>query len=419
MHLNSGPRLFLTAIIFLLPPFAITQAIPRPLLLHNPVQDKNFYLLSGLQDDPSLRTVLTADKELNQISDERRQYLKLALHTCKDNAGCTIKSLLWTEEEIRIASFALARIYESNASVREFVDKNLRPSGAYVLYQKKDGEAMLVNAWEICARGLNNIIEVYGQGLDPRYPLIDSISFDVNSADFQQRITSLAQQLSTESSSSELFFDPSLKAALQLLTMNHRDEAGRLEPMETADNEAAVKAIALTQWDKFPYSVIVVPGAGPSDPNTALSEAGRRRTALAAEAYHAGKAPFILVSGGYVHPSQTHFAEAIEMKKALLTDYHVPETAIIVDPHARHTTTNMRNAAREIFRYKIPMDKPALTISDAGQIAGIASQDFAYRCMKEMGYLPYQLINRTSDTSLAFLPKIESLQQDPLDPLDP
>ena len=180
-----------------------------------------------------------------------------------------------------------------------------------------------------------------------------------------------------------------------------------------------MKSIPSVQWDKYAYSVIVVPGAGPSDPNTALSDAGRRRSALAAEAYHAGKAPFILVSGGYVHPSQTRFSEAMEMKKALLEDYKVPEAAILVDPHARHTTTNMRNAAREIYRYHMPMDKPALMVSDAAQTGYIAGQPFADRCMKELGYVPYQIVSRPSDTSLVFLPIADSLQQDPLDPLDP
>ena len=33
--------------------------------------------------------------------------------------------------------------------------------------------------------------------------------------------------------------------------------------------------------------------------------------------------------------------------------------------------------------------------------------------------LPYKIVDHPSDTSLAFLPEIESLQQDPLDPLDP
>jgi uncharacterized SAM-binding protein YcdF (DUF218 family) len=163
--------------------------------------------------------------------------------------------------------------------------------------------------------------------------------------------------------------------------------------METAENAAGVKTVSGIQWSKYPYSVIVVPGAGPSDPNVALSNAGRSHTALAAEVYHAGKAPFILVSGGYVHPPQTRFAEALEMKKSLLADYHVPESAILIDPHARHATTNMRNAVREIYRYKMPMDKPAIAISDKGQISGIASQAFAYRCIKEMGYHPYKILD--------------------------
>jgi hypothetical protein len=302
--------------------------------------------------------------------------------------------------------------------LRALVDKNLRPSGAYALYQKQSGEALLVNAWEVCARGLNNIVDVYGQGVPPRYPQIDSTSLDVGSADFQQRVASLATQISAEAAAPDIFFDPSLKAALQLLSLNHRDEAARLEPMEATVNEAAVKAIPSTPWGSYSYSVIVVPGAGPGDPNIALSDAGRRRTALAAEAYHAGKAPFILVSGGYVHPSQTRFAEAIEMKKALLEDYHVPEAAILVDPHARHTTTNMRDAAREMYRYNMPMNKAALVVSDAAQVGYIAGRPFADRCLKELGYLPYQIVN-PSDTSLVFLPMAESPQQDPLDPLDP
>lgn len=395
------------------------QVVPRPLQLQHAVQDKNFYLLSAIENDPKVRSALLADKDLSEISAERKQYLGLALRSCKGDAVCTMRSLLWTEEEIRIVSFALGRLYRVDASLRQLVNKDLRLSGTYVLYQNQSGEAFLTNAWEICARGINNIIEVYGQGEAPRYPPIDSIAFDVHSSEFQQKITTMAQSLSVETPNSEFFFSPSLQAALQLLAMNRRDEAGREEPMEREGNAAAIKTISSVPWSKYPYSVIVVPGAGPSDPNTALSEACRSRTALAAEAYHAGKAPFILVSGGYVHPSQTRFAEALEMKKALLADYHIPETAILIDPHARHTTTNMRNAAREIYRYKMPMDKPALVISDTGQISSIASHAFAYRCLKEMGYIPYKIVNHPSDTSLVVLPEIESLQQDPLDPLDP
>jgi hypothetical protein len=401
-----------------LPSFSFSQTVAKPLPLHATVQDKNFYLLSLLQSDPQVRKVLTTNIALKGISAERERSLAL-VHSCKGDSACALKALLWTDEEIAAVSLALAETYRSEEPLRHTVDGKLRSSGAYMLYQKESGADLLSSAWEVCARGLNDVLAVYGQGAAPRYPQIDSISFDVKSKDFLQRIASLVGQVSTEASEEKLFFDPSLEAALQLLSINGRDEAGRMEPMETGVNEAAVKAIPLVQWKKYAYSVIVVPGAGPSDSGTALSDSGRTRTELAVAAYRAGEAPFILVSGGFVHPLQTHFAEAVEMKKALLADYHIPEAAILIDPHARHTTTNMRNAAREIYRYNMPMDKPALVVSDASQIGYIAGQLFADRCMKELGYLPYELVKRPSDTSLIFFPLKLSLEQDPMDPLDP
>jgi DUF218 domain len=419
MPLHFMRRICLAAFALALPPASFSQVAAKPLPLPSPVQDKNFYLLSLLQKNAEVRSGLVADHEIAEISAERGRYVARALASCKLNVDCTLKGLLWTDEEIHSVSLALVRLYRENKSLRIFVRRDLRPSGAYVLYQKQSGEYLLVNAWEACARGLNDVISVYGEGTAPRYPLIDSFSFDVNAADYQQRINTLVSQISTGTPPSALFFDPSLSAALQLLALNHRDEAGRFEPMETGVNAAAVKAISATQWNKFAYTVIVVPGAGPGDRDTALSKSGRNRAQLAAEAYHVGKAPFILVSGGFVHPSQTRFSEAIEMKKALLQDYNVPESAILVDPHARHTTTNMRNAAREIFRYGIPTNKNAVVISDSAQINYIAGRPFADRCLKELGYMPYRILNKPSDTSLEFLPLVESLEQDPIEPLDP
>lgn len=397
--------------------FAEVRPAKKPLPLHSAIEDKNFYLLSLFQNNAEINKALASDKTLEALNSARQQRLKSALQTCQQNPTCMLQPLMWTDEDIRIASGALSRIYQNNPNVAAVLDNKLQLSGAYVLNQQRGGQDVLVDAWVLCARGLNGVIAVYGEGSRPRYPKIDSISFDINSPDFQKRIASLAKQISIETP--KLFFEPSLNAALQLLALNHRDEAGRFEPMEGKINKPALRSISSTHWDSYPFSVIVVPGEGPEDPNVALAPVGRQRTALAAAAYHAGKAPFILVSGGYVHPSQTHFSEAIEMKKALMLDFHVPEKAILVDPHARHTTTNMRNAVREIYRYDMPMDKPALVVSDPSQINYIKGQSLADRCQEELGYIPYKIESQSSDTSLIFLPKVESLQQSPLDPLDP
>lgn len=399
--------------------FAAAQASSAPLELQHPVQDKNFLLLSLLEQDAKVQQALAADRSIAAIASEREGAVAEAETDCKGDPVCLVKSYLWTDEEIRAVSLALQRLDAHNHAVHAMVDAKLRPSQAYIVFDKQPSGQLLAGSWQVCASGLNDVISVYGAGFAPRYPSIDSMTIDVNSPEFKQQISSLALGDATASHDSTLFFEPSLQAALALLTLNHRDEAGRYEPMEKSVNQTAFKRIASMPWQKYPYSVIIVPGEGPTRYDTPLSKQGRQRCALAAEAFRAGKAPFILVSGGYVHPAQTHFSEAMEMKKALITDFQVPESAILVDPHARHTTTNMRNAAREIFRYGMPATKPAVVVSDAEQIAYIAGKEFAQRCLRELGYMPFRMVRQDDDTSLVVTPLIESLEQDPLDPLDP
>jgi len=203
------------------------------------------------------------------------------------------------------------------------------------------------------------------------------------------------------------------------MLMNHRDEAGRFEPMQLGENRAALEQIRHTDFSKFTYSVIVVPGAGSDRITMAFSPIGRARVQLAAKRYKEGRAPFILVSGGFVHPNQTPHCEAIEMKRTLMQEFGLPENAILIDPHARHTTTNLRNAARLIFRYGIPFSQKALITTDLLQSAYIESSVFNDRCRKELGYLPHKLAGRTSRFDLEFLPVIDSLEEDPTEPLDP
>jgi hypothetical protein len=180
-----------------------------------------------------------------------------------------------------------------------------------------------------------------------------------------------------------------------------------------------MRRIASTDWDRYPYTAILVPGAGADRLDVPLDPGGRLRLALAAERYRTGKAPLIVVSGGYVHPAQTPFAEAIEMKRALVRDFGVPAEAVVVDPHARHTTTNMRNAARLLLRYGVPADRWAMVTSDRAQSAYIAGAEFHARCEKELGYQPAVLGKRLSKFDQAFRPSVDSLRLDARDPLDP
>jgi hypothetical protein len=217
-----------------------------------------------------------------------------------------------------------------------------------------------------------------------------------------------------------LFYQPSLCIALQLMDLNDRDEPARFEPIEAGENKAAFAAVSSTDWSKYKYATIVVPGEGPEEPTVALDPMGRMRCNLAADRYRKGLAPFIIVSGGFVHPFHTPYAEAFEMKKYLLTQ-GIPESAIIIDPHARHTTTNLRNANRLMIRYGIPITMPSDIVSTRFQIDYIDLPEgrFDQRNLHELGYLPYREKHRVGTHDISYYPVMESLHMDPYDPLDP
>jgi len=391
----------------------------KPVELTAPVQDKNFYLLSALDRTPGVRDAVKADPALARIATQRLAALEHAVGSCNADIECNAAAFRWTDAQMEEAAHALAALYRTSAAVRALVDGSLRASGMYVRHQSLGGGELLEGAWSECIRGINRAIDVYAVAKPPRYPLIDSITYDPNNSAWRGVVQHLAAVLREDRASLDLPFSASLRFALELMLFNNRDEAGRYEPMETGENAAAIGRARSIDWDRYPYTAIVVPGAGNDRPNVRLSPGGKLRDEIAAKRFRAGQAPFILVSGGFVHPNQTEFAEAIEMKRDLMARFGIPENAIIVDPHARHTTTNMRNAARLLYRYAIPFGRKALVSTDPAQSQYIEDPLFAKRCRDELGYVPYRLLGRTSPFDLEFVPAMESLHADPQDPLDP
>jgi len=395
------------------------EPLRAPVRLQAPVQDKNFYLLSMLERTPDARDAVKAEPALARIAAERLTALDKAAKTCNLDLSCYAAAFAWSGEQANEAGHALAALYRTAPAVRRLVDGPLRESGMYVRYQSLGGDQLIDHAWADCIHGINRVVDVYGLGKAPRYPAIDSITYDVKTDAWRHIVQNLAATLESDRANLTLFSSPSMRFALELLWLNHRDEAGRYEPMETGENAPAVRRIKSVDWAKYPYSVIVVPGAGNDLPGFRLSPEGKLRDEIAAKRFREGKAPFLLVSGGFVHPLQTEFAEAIEMKRDLMTRFGIPADAILIDPHARHTTTNMRNAARLMYRYGMPFDKKALVTTDLGQSQSIESPAFEKRCMDELGYAPQKILGRTSPFDLEFRPVLDSLQADPQDPLDP
>lgn len=383
------------------------------------IQDKLFYFFTAAQKHDGVSKLLMADQPLNDLLKQLKDKHQIAANTCGMNISCHLDAFTWQSDHIELVSRRLSKLYDEHKLMRNFVKEHLRATGNYQRYHDLDDSGLLIKVWSDAIKGVNNIIALYGRGETPLYPKIDSIAYNKNETFFKKLIDINVNSVVGDANSMDLFFEPSLQLAMDLLDSNDRNEAAAYEPMHIGENEKAVNYIRNIDWNLYKYSVILVPGYGPEDHGIALSPIARFRLKLAVERFKNKLAPIIVVSGGRVHPVRTVYNEAIEMKKELMKKYGIPEEAIIIEPHARHTTTNFRNTSRLIYRYGIPTDKLALATTTKYQSEYITHTNFLNRCIRDLQYVPIALGKKLTDYDIEFSPLASSLHIDVMQPLDP
>lgn len=167
------------------------------------------------------------------------------------------------------------------------------------------------------------------------------------------------------------------------------------------------------------YDIIIVPGYTPVDqtvPTPELHPYARERLIRAAVAWDDGLAPFILLSGGYVHPDDNPFNEALQMKR-FLVDRGFPEDAVLIEPCARHSHTNLRNAGRLMASTGLLNGLIITSYDQAFYYRRYVVSGFQARCELDFGALPGTLRRHTL-LSTTFVPNATVMQRGP-DPLDP
>lgn len=302
--------------------------------------------------------------------------------------------------------------------MRLWVKTRVRGGHHYPLYEACNDVELFIRAWHDQILAMQRVADVYASGAPPPSPDIDAPRYDVASKQYGMVVSTIAYNV-LEEEVRPLFFEPAVTFAVYLLEANGRDEAGRFVGIDSNENGPTLQQFAHIKWDSFPFAAILVPGEGPDVPQVGLSPGGRARLRFAVKRFRERKAPLIIVSGGFVHPSQTPYCEALEMKRALVEDYGVPANAILIEPYARHTTTNLRNATRLLLAAGWSAGKPLLITTDTYQAADIRDARFAERCRKTLGYVPFVKVEEISPLDLAMRVTIESLQVDWRDPLDP
>jgi hypothetical protein len=366
------------------------------------VQDKAFFLATYLRADAALLADLAKDATLASAGKNREDALRAAPAKCDVDAACHANALAWSDADAAAAGEAIVAALGASGRLAA-VAKDLRASGRFALHATLADDAFVKAAWR-------DLVTALGATFDAEAKALGGA-----------KLRAVIAAVIAAKPGPLAFFEPLLEVDLAALAANGRDEAARYEPLAAGENAMAVARIPSIAWSKYPFTIILVPGQGMSNLDDALAAGGARRADLAVERFARGFAPLVAVSGGHVHPDRTPYSEAIEMKKYLRAKHGVPEDAILVDPHARHTTTNLRNVARFVYRYGVPADRPLLVTSDFAQSFYIGHWDglFGPRCDRELGYKPWRALVSLTRNDSCMLPAALALHADGRDPLDP
>lgn len=376
-----------------------------------------FYFLYQVENSPKIKKDIANDQELTYIHGQERKEVSAVIKNCRD-MDCLVNVLVISTRENDSIISSLNELYKNDDQTEYFIEKKIRPSHAYILSANLSDSALFIEAWQEEKKGLNYILHAYLQNKGLHYTSIDSSRFNVNSSVYFDKVKQVIKKLLNKEERGALFFQPTLNICLAVLELNGRNEAARFIPLGKI-NQKAYYRISSINWNDYDYSSILVFGSGPGKRGVSISTTGKNRCRMGAAFYKKKKAPFIIVSGGYVHPFQTKYNEAEEMKKFLIDSLQIPAEAIIMEPHARHTTTNIRNSCRIVFRQNIPRDKPVLGVTSKSHIDYIIADRFKKACRRDFGYLPFTKLKRLSDTSVVFYPSQRSLQINAVTPLDP
>lgn len=368
-----------------------------------PVRDQRWSLLTGRLFptlnvlDRALGTKGTGSPILDKTLDGRHRRADGCLHVPK----CLVSASIWADTEIDELSSYAARVLKLQSTQTTAPDDGVKAQVTREL------------------RGLNGILRVYGLGSVPRDPRVDGPVDVVGSAQFNATVADAVNLSDAAADDPTTALDPSMALALALLDVNDRGEAIAFEPLDTNYNAAALARAKNIDWKQYRYTAVIVLGNGPNDLSTPLSARGKLRIRVAASRFADGLAPFLIVTGGSVHPRGSKFVEALEMRKALVERFGISADAIVVEPYARYTETNFRNATRRLIALGAPLNRDALIVTDTDHTLSIESPEFMNRAHTLLGYQPGAIGSRVSPYELLFRPASVSLRVDPSDPLDP
>lgn len=237
-----------------------------------------FPLLYEIDNSKRMKRLLAGDKVLQGISQGWDQRINTAIKQCND-VKCLADALKLTDDEIRRAGDRMIVLSQRSDKLIDAV----KASDAYSNEYNASDTVWIRNSWEHAAGGMNRIFDVYLAGKKPRYAAIDSISFNTSDPEFFRLVKQeLSTVISRKHSRLHIIYELPLACALKTLIINGRDEAIRYEPLTAGINAAAFAAAQRTDWSRYQYAAMLVPGFGPDEPNVRIGQRGIERCKMGA-----------------------------------------------------------------------------------------------------------------------------------------
>src|SRR3989442_3351954 len=133
------------------------------LAFRNAVSDKNFYLLSLFQRHPEVGKLLSGNKALKKLSNDKLQALSMAAN-CND-VGCFDQLFRFTGPTIEMVATELETL--AKRLELKMLARDMRRSGAFIKYSRQSDTEMLIAAWKDAANGMNRLLSIYCLGNHP------------------------------------------------------------------------------------------------------------------------------------------------------------------------------------------------------------------------------------------------------------
>lgn len=200
---------------------------------------------------------------------------------------------------------------------------------------------------------------------------------------------------------------------------NLAHDHGKVIDIEKENHQVSRVLLALKEEKIKDHILLIVPGhaSDKQKEDTPLDKTTLKRLEIAHRIYKRDNYAAILVSGGNIHPKGTPHNEAYEMKKYLMKNYKVPEYRIAIEPFARNSVTNLRNAGRFMLSHGI--EKSLIVTTNAQNyyyaFSNVSSLDS--RSIKLLGYKVgnFKLLEKNA-TEFKVSKSVLGVGKDPLDP---